>query len=479
MSKSTIKKSDIQRLAAYGFKSDWVRHLILRVESPDRAREFLKNIVNNKQITHAGDNSVEESSVASWKMNISFTYSGLKRLGLNRHILLNAFPSLAKAFVQGAGPRAQLLGDVGANAPQRWETCFKPSNAHLVLTVFATEDDGVWEDILKQLRKHEGADGLCGWEDAQHGQKREGDVEVFGFKDGISQPYFRGVSKKPKGPIPESLKFEPGELLLGYKNELGANSWDDENLPEEAGNFFKNGTFAAFRKIEQDLEKFTKVTGNLAKEHGVVPEYIQAKFFGRWKSGAIVKPGQRISPGEPPEKLENSFDFADDPSGYGCPFGSHIRRINHRANTDVFPNRHRAIQRRGLPYGNADGTSKEQGLLGLFFCASLESQFEFVMGDWVEGTPRMHSANRALNSDPVIGNQCNGEKAFYIPRKELDSIKLSGLRQFTTTKGVLYLFYPSMKALERMAISDVKHGDFVYAKKVKYEERYVSEKETA
>jgi deferrochelatase/peroxidase EfeB len=72
-------------------------------------------------------------------------------------------------------------------------------------------------------------------------------------------------------------------------------------------------------------------------------------------------------------------------------------------------NTHRLI-RRGLPYGPAydplrphDGIGR--GLLGYFINSSIENQYEFVLGHWVNdsefaGTVRLHP-----KSKPMIGTQ--------------------------------------------------------------------------
>lgn len=476
MTSKDICKEDIQRMVVYGLNSDWVRHIILRIESQPQARLYIRELMNKKKIDHAGGIWDAEADKLRWKLNVSFTYQGLQLLQLNRQIVENVIPKLANSYSQGASLRAMEQGDVGESASYNWETGFQSHNAHLVLSIYA-DDKCNWDEIHKELSSLEGASGLAGWDNIHSAHTRKNDEEVFGFKDGISQPFFRGVSKERKGGVTDTLKFEPGDLLLGYANTIGENFWDDDLLPDDAKNFFQNGTFAALRKIKQDKGKFDCVTAKLADEHDVSPVYIRSKMVGRWPNGAVMEEHQTKQPDIPEDDKENklnNFGFEKDPLGYGCPFGSHMRRINHRDTPDVFPFQHRAIQRRGKPYGpEADG---EEGLLALFICASLKKQFEFVMGDWVEGSPRTHSGIQALTSDPLIGNQYNGEKDFIIPRLDKDgkdaSIRLKGLKEFTTTKGMLYLFFPSMTALRRMAILDHDDDEFVYEKEFSEQELY-------
>ena len=49
-----------------------------------------------------------------------------------------------------------------------------------------------------------------------------------------------------------------------------------------------------------------------------------------------------------------------------------------------------------------DEPAKKRGLLGLFFCASLEDQFEHLLSQWGDATP-MGPPNRGTAKDPFIG----------------------------------------------------------------------------
>ena len=59
-----------------------------------------------------------------------------------------------------------------------------------------------------------------------------------------------------------------------------------------------------------------------------------------------------------------------------------------------------------MPYGPkyCDGTKHEKrGLIGLFFCASIEDQFEVVMSEWIEKKP-MGPRNLGNSKDPLVGH---------------------------------------------------------------------------
>jgi len=114
--------------------------------------------------------------------------------------------------------------------------------------------------------------------------------------------------------------------------------------------------------------------------------------------------------------------------GYAVPFGAHIRRANPRGQPIAGQgqpggsnNAHRLI-RRGMPYGPVyDPTQPydgiERGLLGYFVNASIENQYEFVLGHWVNdsefaGAVRLNPKSK----DPIIGTQDQAESIFVIPQ---------------------------------------------------------------
>jgi hypothetical protein len=157
-------------------------------------------------------------------------------------------------------------------------------------------------------------------------------------------------------------------------------------------------------------------------------------------------------------------DGSGDPKGLRCPVGAHIRRINPRGQPVTGQgqpggsnNTHRLI-RRGLPYGPVYDPNKpydgiERGLLGYFINSSIENQYEFVLGHWVNdsefaGKVRLPPKAR----DPMIGTQDPAESIFVIPQPDAaPPIKISGFSSFVTTRAAAYCFLPSITAIRFMA----------------------------
>jgi deferrochelatase/peroxidase EfeB len=235
-------------------------------------------------------------------------------------------------------------------------------------------------------------------------------------------------------------------------NDEQFNRWDDRLTAPDVVQFFRNGSFAVLRKIEQNEEAFNKYLDKQASALHVTTDYLKAKLCGRWPNGVRVM--QCHAPREQPSapKPEDGFDFQDDPQGFGCPFGAHIRRTNPRGDS-IAPPRLRPLFRRGMPYGPKYGSetlNKERGLIGLFFCASIEDQFEIVMSEWVEKKP-MGPRNLGKAKDPLIGHH-DDEASFHIPQENGPSIKLKFFEPFVTTHGTLYALFPSLSALRDIAL---------------------------
>ena len=92
----------------------------------------------------------------------------------------------------------------------------------------------------------------------------------------------------------------------------------------------------------------------------------------------------------------------------------------------------------------------ERGLLGYFINSSIENQYEFVLGHWVNdaefaGAVRLNPKSK----DPMIGTQDPAESIFVIPQANgAAPIKLTGFSTFVTTKAAAYCFLPSVTAIK-------------------------------
>jgi deferrochelatase/peroxidase EfeB len=248
--------------------------------------------------------------------------------------------------------------------------------------------------------------------------------EIFGFRDGISQPVFlpdhwRDVRRTQYGnveqPSPAADPRSPLSLTL-IRDPLGRRFCD----MDDARHRFGFGSFFVFRKLQQDYRGFavrqvmyeaelnqrreylealyttkdsfqrSKVNPYSSERTSNAPAFVLSSLIGRHPSGAPIME----TPASSTDREQyNNFDFASDPQGAACPFAAHIRKANPRGTTgDLADERSRRIVRRGMPYGSRAGRQDEvrpqAGLLFLCAQANIRHQFEFIQGMWLNGKVR-------------------------------------------------------------------------------------------
>jgi deferrochelatase/peroxidase EfeB len=217
---------------------------------------------------------------------------------------------------------------------------------------------------------------------------------------------------------------------------------------------FQNGSFLAYLRLQEHVGAFR----DFLREHGQTreeQELVAAKLMGRWRSGApLVLAPEKDDPALGMDmQRTNNFDYGKmDPYGYGCPVGSHIRRMNPRDTADNI-NRRQMI-RRGGTYGprlpeDAPEDGVERGIAAFIGCASLIRQFEFAMNVWAND-PRFK--NLGNERDPFVGTQ-DGTFDMTIPKRPIRK-KIKGLPAFTTIRGGAYFFLPGIRALRFLAAGD-------------------------
>jgi len=187
---------------------------------------------------------------------------------------------------------------------------------------------------------------------------------------------------------------------------------------------------------------------------GVTTDWVRAKLCGRWPNGKVLRPGQLA-----PAKCDDfAIDFAGDDQGVGCPWAAHVRRMNSRGNpAGDAHQRERPLVRRGTPFGAAmwrdPNPDLERGLLGLFFCASLEDQFEHLLGHWANRRP-LGAPDLSQAKDPLMGQHEDAEAALLLPQAAGAPLALKGFSPWTQTLGTLYAWHPSGLVLQRILDQD-------------------------
>jgi deferrochelatase/peroxidase EfeB len=424
--KAPLPFADIQGLILRGYTHPKGRHFVLHF--PDRAsgRKFVAAIRAN--ITTAAPWTKKPPHC----INIGLTADGLTALGVPVSLSTNFPPE----FIAGAIGRATNVGDTGDSAPAQWEMSLgTPNQAHAILSTVAI-DDASRNAVTTQLNALFQSTGITslGFHDADD---LPDSFVHFGYRDSISQPNIDGAPMKKYGLDSQPL-VATGEFVTGYPNQSGT------VIPVPVSDEFgKNGSYAAFRILEQNVEAFFAYIDAQATQLGVDPEMIKANFCGRHTDGTPLA-GTTGS--------LNDFDYSNDPNGQKCPYDAHIRR-SHPRNSFMFGPppagegyRHR-ILRRAMPYGpeyNAvNPVTASRGLIGHFMGASLGQQFEFVMSQWVNGVTVGNDF-----SDALIG--ANGDT---VPTGNLQMANgkmVNGFARFTQTRGSAYVFFPSITGLHSL-----------------------------
>ncbi|HEV2674803.1 MAG TPA: hypothetical protein VGV37_09690 [Aliidongia sp.] len=461
--------------------------------------------------------------------NLAFTFYGLVALDLPTATLAQ----MPAEFIDGMAERANILGDLrGGNAQQAWDPIWQNSTGdakvHVMVSLNAQmHHDGTPIAALATATAHVMAlaeasggkvrvlpghgpdnalyqDSGALLEAAADGKLLPTAKEHFGFTDGFGDPVFDGQYPAAEisaeavggGKILPDQSWGPlatGEFLLGHPDE--AQEIPGGLLPPE---FARNGTFMAYRKLQENVGAFQDYIARTAVLYDRVMglgdveaarEILMAKIAGRWSDGvplmaaptftewrafqvreaAATKAGDKATLAAI-ERSYVDFKYRADPAGLRCPVGAHMRRANTRDmldpsansthpkdwNGSVLNNRRRVL-RRGLPYGPTDRSvalNGEQGIIFLALCASLFRQFEFVQQQWMQ-----YGLDFNLGNDtcPLVGN--HGEAAKFViaadPAGDKPPFICDRPPQFVETRGGDYFFIPSMTALRMIAMGTV------------------------
>jgi Dyp-type peroxidase family len=434
-----VDRADIQGNVLRGYRFPVARFFFIRVDDPGSGRRWLQSVM-----PHVTDSEPWDEK-PGWALNIAFTHSGLRAVGMAAESL-DTFPV---EFQQGMRARAQLLGDVDGSSPAHWDAHFRDGDIHVMAVINAVSPDvlherGAWlENALATADLH-----VVGTQDTA---RLAGNREHFGYVDGLSQPVVEGdrmpirLGQGVTDGTGGWRALRAGEFLLGHHDETG-------HLPPapQPSALALNGTFLVYRKLHQRVALFRRF---LADQSGAYPggeEKLAAVLMGRWRDGT---PTERFPDG--PDALlatdaqrNNDFVYGEDREGFRCPVGSHIRRANPRDGLGFhhrLVHRHRLI-RRGMPYGDplppgADDDGADRGLIFVCLGASIGRQFEYVQTEWLnDGNIFALGADK----DVFAGNH-DGTGKMTVPGRPPRFV--AAVPRLVTTKGGDYFFLPGIRAL--------------------------------
>ncbi|WP_286736613.1 MULTISPECIES: Dyp-type peroxidase [Sphingobacterium] len=407
---------------------------LLEIKDATNAKQTLKNLI--PLVNSAGNWDQNDGSSVS----ITFTYKGLEKIGLPKDSL-DSFP---ESFKEGMAKRAGFLNDIGVNDPKNWERDFKNANIHIAAAIIAnnkTDWKAKFEEFKSKLHDSSGVQVLISHDFGATEEVKN----VFGFRDGISNPEIEGSGIDVPPGFDRPLKA--GEFVLGYPGE--GDITKPYPQPDVLG---KNSSFMIFRKYQSqvaDFNKYIQENTNSAEEG----ELLAAKMVGRWRSGAPLVLSADKDDKELGEDMNknNHFSFKGDEDGKKCPFSSHIRRMNPRDSKSFVleDERLHRIIRRSVTFGDIvppevtkdDGKERGQYFMGI--SADAMGTLEFLQKQWANDG---NSQNLGTEKDPMIGVQ-DKEGLFTMPADPLVK-RYRGLQTFNLVKGGEYCFIPSISALK-------------------------------
>jgi len=467
-------------------------YLFLQFHDRARAQAWLEQLAPSITSSAPWPVAPDGTKIKPWSaVNLALTAAGLAALGLPPRVLCS-FPIEFQEDI--ARPhRSAILGDTDESAPARWEVGGSENPPiHAAVLVHANsplEMDRVCEAQRRLVQATAGAVSEIS-SAVQTGYRPESNREPFGFRDGMGQPSIQGLTGKG---VPT------GEFILGYLNHYGIiaptpvvdadldgatilppleNPYHAHPALRDLG---RNGSYVVYRKLQQDVAGFwqfmkreaSRARGGEDPAHMV---WLASRLVGRWPSGAPIA----VTPDTDSPRLgdHDEFLYKDDPDGFACPLGAHVRRVNPRDVIKPYGHEqslsmseaHRLL-RRGRVFGpplfdpqvlDAPASPGGEVLRDLrddgeprgihFLCvnASIKSQFEFVQQTWCNN-PRFSGLHD--NKDPIAGNNgCPGDPPSYmtIPGGPVP-LRTAAVPRFVTVKGGAYLFMPSLAALRFLA----------------------------
>lgn len=395
-------------------------------------------------------------------LQIAFSVAGLHKLNLKESIIAE-FSDEFISGMAGTENRSRRLGDVGNNSPEEWQWGGNKANMpHLLLLLYAVE--GGMDTWRATVEGEHFSQAFHLWK--QLPTLYIGEIEPFGFADGISQPTIDWTQQQSIDLHERdhySNLLAPGEMVLGYPNEYGhytprplidpqedglaAVLPDAEDVPEMK-DLGRNGTYLVLRQLGQEVppqgqevrqqgQEVLNFWQFLDKETRSVPEkreQLAASMVGRERDGTPLI-AEHI-PGISRKDHGNHFTFDLDPKGNHCPISAHIRRANPR--TGDFPpgvtgffsrlikilgfgqkpeedlvasTRFHRLLRRGRSYGPAlipedaikpSTSTVERGLQFICLVANISRQFEFVQNAWIANSK---FGGLQDERDPLLGNR--------------------------------------------------------------------------
>ncbi|RYU79914.1 hypothetical protein [Hymenobacter persicinus] len=468
-------KANLQGLIVRGYTHPYSSHLLYSFGAQAQAALFFKALCD-RGIQDAQDWGAAKPRTI---LNLGLTYAGLScpsvlKAGVFTAADLTAFPATFQNGPASDGSQASLA-DVGTSDPsQWWYQNFQTTDLHCIVHAYGLTAADLTE-VVEYVAAAARAAGVTELFAARDQKSRLTQCQLpvdeihFGYRDGISEPALQWRTAGTPGPPDQG---DLNNFLIGYPEY--ALVGPGPTSPGPAANFAKDGCYNAFRLLYQDVAKFNTLIESQGPDK---VEWTAAKLVGRWRNGSPLM----LSPDEPSPATQDAEDFlyytpapsnpADAGNTSKCPFSAHTRVANPRdqALTTIEGKTPVRIIRRGVPYGaplpaGAPDDGVDRGLVGLFLCGNLTSQFERIsswmnVNDFSPVFPPPRS--RTYPQDALLGNRVSSSTGpsintdFLVPLPTAAGpcpvTKLTNLPELLITRGAAYCLLPSISAIRQLA----------------------------
>jgi deferrochelatase/peroxidase EfeB len=487
--RAPLDLGDIQALLRAGF-ADLTEacFLLLRVADVAAARAWLAAA----PVTSVAHLAARQHSV----VQVALTAAGLRALRVPDSVIAG----FSAEFIAGLGndaARSRRLGDVGADAPERWDWGWGETEPHVLVMLYARPGQ------LQALRDEIAVAGFSLLRTLDTSDMKG--HEPFGFLDGVSQPtidWSGARTPDTDADLDYGNLLTPGEFVLGYRNEYGLLT---ERPLVDAGrdaraaamlpaafdapgkrDLGRNGSYLVFRQLEQDVRGFWRFMAGTGDPAAMAEPMVGRQMDGMPLIAAQDTPIRGVG-ADATDRAQNQFTYRGDPNGLVCPIGAHVRRANPRtgdmpggrmgkiaqllclagfggdAQADIVAaSRFHRLLRRGREYGRflpavqaqlPDAPDPQAGLHFICLAANISRQFEFIQNAWLQSSKFAGLSNEA---DPLTGNRAklaSGDTtdAFGVPRDGLPEARIAALPRFIGVRGGAYFFLPGLRALRYLA----------------------------
>jgi hypothetical protein len=209
-----LEFDDIQHFVLTRVPAVTGRYEFLSFQEPSQGRGWLAGIIDKVESAQAVAAGIEQGK--RWA-SVAFTWTGLRALGLDG----GSLASFPEEFRQGMSARWQVLGDTGANHPDRWISGFSGPDLHAIVILFArnaAERQRSTEEHQAHLARTPGVIVLSSL-DVDAIPPFDHARDHFGYRDRLTQPT---IENTPQG-WNTSLTFaispvEPTRPAVGTPN---------------------------------------------------------------------------------------------------------------------------------------------------------------------------------------------------------------------------------------------------------------------